>query len=99
MIGYITPAAVIAPDLGTNALNVCGLYPTMKQIESRSQTAAAAICKMLEDDLVCKGIVGVVALLGTVESFELSRLLPIHLLKLIAPCLNDKFSNTKVTFS
>ncbi|XP_042033848.1 structural maintenance of chromosomes flexible hinge domain-containing protein GMI1-like isoform X2 [Salvia splendens] len=71
--------AVIAPDLGTNALNVCGLYPTIKQIESRSQTAAAAICKMLEDDLACKGIEGVVALLGTVESFELSRMLALFL--------------------
>ncbi|XP_042036221.1 structural maintenance of chromosomes flexible hinge domain-containing protein GMI1-like [Salvia splendens] len=71
--------AVIAPGLGSNALNLCGLRPTVKQIESRSQTAAAVICTMFENDLACKGIVGVVALLGTVESIELSRMLAQYL--------------------
>ncbi|KAL1532041.1 structural maintenance of chromosomes flexible hinge domain-containing protein GMI1-like isoform X1 [Salvia divinorum] len=70
--------AVMAPDPG-NGLNLCGLHSTVEQIESRSQSAAAVICKMLEEDRTCKGIMGVVALVGTVESIELSRMLAQYL--------------------
>ncbi|KAH6822172.1 hypothetical protein C2S53_000059 [Perilla frutescens var. hirtella] len=70
--------ALIGPNRG-NLSSMCGEQSTLEQIKGRGQSAAAAICKMLEEELRHQGIVGVVALLGTVESIELSRMLAQYL--------------------
>lgn len=58
-------------------LGLCGKDLTRVKIESRSQSAAAVICKVDEVPFESSpgDILGVVALLGTVQSIELSRLL------------------------
>ncbi|KAI3458000.1 hypothetical protein Pfo_014663 [Paulownia fortunei] len=65
-----------------NVLSTCGKELTLKQIESKSRSAAAVICKLLEEvpfESRPQDILGVVALLGTVESIELSRMLAQYL--------------------
>ncbi|KAG8381135.1 hypothetical protein BUALT_Bualt06G0090900 [Buddleja alternifolia] len=56
---------------------------TIKQIESKTQSAAAVFCKMHEEvsfeERPKSDIIGIVALLGTVQSIEISRILAMYL--------------------
>lgn len=88
MFFSITPAE-IGPDL-RNALSSCGQQSTLEQIESKSQSAAAVVCKMRKEELSQHDILGVVALLGTVGSIELSRLSLVH--SLSSSLVKDKSS-------
>ncbi|KAK4431325.1 Structural maintenance of chromosomes flexible hinge domain-containing protein GMI1 [Sesamum alatum] len=64
-----------------NALSTCAKELIQKQIESRSQSASAVICRFHEVPFESRpqDILGIVALLGTVESIELSRILAQYL--------------------
>ncbi|KAK6135231.1 hypothetical protein DH2020_031039 [Rehmannia glutinosa] len=65
-----------------NVSSMCGQEWTREQIKSRSQSAAAVICKLHEEvplESRPRDILGVVALLGTVQSIELSRILAQYL--------------------
>ncbi|KAL6509247.1 hypothetical protein OROGR_022557 [Orobanche gracilis] len=65
-----------------NVSSMFGDEWTLEQIKSKSQSAAAVICKMLEEAPVGskpRDILGVVALLGTTQSIELSSILAQYL--------------------
>ncbi|KAL0321555.1 UNVERIFIED_CONTAM: Nicotinamide/nicotinic acid mononucleotide adenylyltransferase [Sesamum calycinum] len=61
-----------------NASRTCAKELIQKQIKSKSQSASAVICRLHEEvpfEPRSQDILGIVALLGTAESIELSRLL------------------------
>ncbi|KAL0400592.1 UNVERIFIED_CONTAM: Structural maintenance of chromosomes flexible hinge domain-containing protein GMI1 [Sesamum latifolium] len=65
-----------------NASRTCAKELIQKQIESKSQSASAVICRLHEEvpfESRSQDILGIVALLGTVESIELSRILAQYL--------------------
>lgn len=80
------------------ASSFCDQQSTLEQINSRGNSAAAVICKMLDEELRRLDVVGLVALLGTFKSIELSRFLLLHFLKFII-IVEDKVSTTEYIFS
>ncbi|KAL2226951.1 UNVERIFIED_CONTAM: Structural maintenance of chromosomes flexible hinge domain-containing protein GMI1 [Sesamum indicum] len=65
-----------------NATRTCAKELIQKQIESKSQSASAVICRLHEEvpfESRPRDILGIVALLGTVESIEISRILAQYL--------------------
>ncbi|KAL0304417.1 UNVERIFIED_CONTAM: Nicotinamide/nicotinic acid mononucleotide adenylyltransferase [Sesamum radiatum] len=65
-----------------NASRTCAKEFIQKQIESKSRSASAVICRLYEEvpfESRPRDILGIVALLGTVESIELSRILAQYL--------------------
>ncbi|KAL0299685.1 UNVERIFIED_CONTAM: Structural maintenance of chromosomes flexible hinge domain-containing protein GMI1 [Sesamum radiatum] len=65
-----------------NASRTCAKELIQKQIKSKSQSASAVICRLHEEvpfESRSQDILGIVALLGTAESIELSRILAQYL--------------------
>ncbi|KAL3653639.1 hypothetical protein CASFOL_003320 [Castilleja foliolosa] len=61
-----------------NVSSMCGQEWIHEQIKSRTQSSAALLCKLLQEEPVksrTQGLIGVVALLGTTPTVELSRVL------------------------
>lgn len=93
LIFFITPA-LLGPDLGA-ASSLCSQQSILEQINSRSQSAASVICMMLEEERRRLDIVGVVALMGTLESIELSRSLLVHFMNSTPVEYKLKFNGLK----
>ncbi|CAA0813022.1 gamma-irradiation and mitomycin c induced 1 [Striga hermonthica] len=64
-----------------NVSSMCSQDWIREQIKSNTQSVAAVFCKLLEEPLESRlsGMLGIVALLGTTESIELSRVLAKYL--------------------
>ncbi|KAL8537992.1 hypothetical protein ACS0TY_000080 [Phlomoides rotata] len=61
-----------------STMSTCDKELVLKQIENKKESAAFVVCK-IPFELRPRDILGVVALLGTVRSIELSRMLAIYL--------------------
>ncbi|XP_058206197.1 structural maintenance of chromosomes flexible hinge domain-containing protein GMI1 isoform X3 [Rhododendron vialii] len=78
--------ASLGLDSSNHSGNATGKEAVMKQIESKGDSAAAVVCRLLREvpsseqhNNVIENTLGVVALLGTVQTIELSRVLAEYL--------------------
>ncbi|KAI8565060.1 hypothetical protein RHMOL_Rhmol03G0231500 [Rhododendron molle] len=78
--------ASLGLDSSNHSGNATGKEAVMKQIESKGDSAAAVVCRLLREvpsseqhNNVIENTLGVVALLGTVQTVELSRVLAEYL--------------------